>query len=63
VNTSGFTDSQGYHVIDSIFYCCLKKTKVSIQASPRQVPYYVWMTPEGIKRSPQAADWLKGMSH
>lgn len=46
-------------IIDSIFYCKLEKTIVTVKPSSREVPEYYWMSSEEIYRDPRAPEWLK----
>lgn len=59
VTSTYFVDSQGVHVIDSIFHCVLEKTMANVVASEREVPAYYWMNQEEINQAENAPDWLK----
>ncbi len=54
-----FVDSNGAHVIDTIFHCKIEKTDLAINASAREVPEYYWLTEEEINQAHNAPEWLK----
>jgi 8-oxo-dGTP pyrophosphatase MutT (NUDIX family) len=59
ITSNYFIDSIGAHVIDTIFHCKIKKTDLTINASPREVPEYYWLTAEEINKANNAPEWLK----
>jgi 8-oxo-dGTP diphosphatase len=59
ITNNYFVDSIGAHVIDTIFHCKIEKTDLTINASPREVPEYYWLTVEEINQAHNAPQWLK----
>ena len=59
ITNNYFVDGNGAHVIDTIFHCKIEKTDLIINASPREVPEYYWLTEEEINNAPNAPSWLK----
>ena len=59
VTSSYFVDSNGHHVINSVFHCILDKTTVNVIPSEREVPEYYWMTQSEINDAKNAPEWLK----
>ncbi len=59
VVSSYFIDSHNVPVLDVIFHCKLEKTLMQIQASPREVPEYHWLSYDEILLHHSSPIWLK----
>ncbi len=59
LTSSYFIDSHHVPVLDVIFHCKLKNTKVEISASSREVPEYYWLSINEIFAHEKTPVWLK----
>ncbi len=57
--SSYFIGAQQQHILDTIFYCKLNKTKVEITPSAREVPEYFWLSLEEILAHERTPEWIE----
>lgn len=64
VRTSCFPDEKSSkQVLDIIYHCRLKKTKIEVISSPREVSKYYWLSYEDIINASNCPVWLKSYMH
>ena len=59
VTSSYFIDAHQNLVLDVIFHCKVVNTVLNINASPREVVEYQWLTLEEIGNNPLTPPWLQ----
>lgn len=59
ITNNYFVDNYSAHVINTILYYKIDKTALKINASPREVPEYYWLTEEEVNQAHNAPEWLK----
>ncbi len=57
--SSYFIDTYQQHVLDIIFCCRLKKTKIEIIPSEKEVPEYFWLSSQEILAHDKAPEWIE----